>query len=535
MDNKKDKLPTFEEREKLLKGIIKELGGEHFTFLNDGISALSDEGTYIAVDEGGDIVCAVVMPNTIDSAIDTLNKVEDWNLEGKEREDILKIVRRAAKFGIVANAVDTLTEIPTYKGWFLSGIKSQEEKQIYKEWLRKINGFTKDENLLGGIELIAQAIIYDMIVDGDFVGTEVWEKIDIGEKKNVYLPVGVQSYDVSGIKLIEQARAVGIERFEYKLPEELVSIVKGQDKEENKEYINFISDFIKKEVDDGKDTIILPKEITIHFGLKKTIRPGLSDSYLIRAIPFIATKERYRALEQATIKGLIQRTIIIKVGHDDPDSKLHIPDPKRVKLAQAMLKNLKPNNLLIWGGNDLHLLDIQAGREQILSFSDRQKEINNDILYALGIAEVLLWGGGSAKSKVDIKLLVKTISMISNLLNKIKFWINTKFTQIQELNKLSEKPIFDWRPSDLYDMEFNLQKVKTLRELNLMSMRGALNRLGEDSDEIIEEMIAEKEEKLAEQLPEPFIPYQGKRDEDSSPSDDDDDDDDDDEGKTGEE
>jgi hypothetical protein len=223
--------------------------------------------------------------------------------------------------------------------------------------------------------------------------------------------------------------------------------------------------------------------------------------YTVKSFPALAYKHRLRALDNSTIDGLIQRVWIIKVGHENPNSDLHIPDNDRVLLAVTALKNLKTNNFLVWGGPDLAKEELGSSENNILSFSDRYKSADDDILYSLGVPRLILDGTTSGTQSRDWSVFIKTLSQMERYQIMLQRFINRKMRQICINNGKKELfPKFYWMMMKMQDKEKAKNIVTKLRELKLLGRRRSLYLLGLPGEEIVDEMIREYEEKLDEKL-----------------------------------
>lgn len=509
---------TKKDRKRILDEVIEGIGHEaKFNRIDDFSVVDESEGNkvYISVDSLGNIITAAISSKNYETAINYLSQLPDYDIGAMSRESRIKTIRRITSFGVLANALDTLSDLPTYSGYFISWTKSNDFRIVVKEWLRHMNGELLDPQRfnVGGIGTFAQSVLHNIFCDGDYVGIEIWKNVEIPQiGKKFLLPVGVKEFDVLDLELDESYLDIGVERFSLKVSEGLKAIVEGNsdlDEEIRKKILESLSKEIQNQIRNG-GTVYLPDNILVRFSRKKINRPGWGKSYFERAIPYIGFKERMRVLDRATIDGLIKKSVIIMVGSDNPSSDYHNPEPERIAFARRVFRDLKDGNILVWGGKDLSILDIGTEKSEIFSFSDRYRDIDRDILMSLGISKFLIDGEAPA-GQLDVKMAIKTISMITNELAKITYWVERKMRQIALNNNFKNEFVrFYWKQNDLYDKDITKNKALRLREYALMGVRRVLSEFGYDADEILNEIKYEREEGLDETLPSPFIPFQGR-------------------------
>jgi len=515
----------IEKRKKIAKSIFRGLrqSGEKDVHYNGGTTIEIRNGLTKLIgniDDTGNLVVAGLLPqSTQKSGIDYLNDVNAYESTSLEREQIIKLSRKAlANEGVVASAVEALVEVPTLGGWYIDE-DNEELKTLCEYWLENVDAIDYDNSndvqtvrTIGGIESLVLNILYGLYENGDEVVGEIWDNVSIPVLGNVKrnLPVRFISYDVINLKIDEELASIGKEIISIKISDKIKDIIKsgGSTDEERALLDNLPQDLIDAVNSNDDDFYKLDSRFITHFSRRNNKRSAWGIPYVYRAFSALAYKYRLRALDNSTIDGLIQRIWIIKIGSTDPTSPLHIPDKTRVALALGALRQLKTNNVLLWGGADISTEELNSSDASVLSFSDRYKNADEDIQKALGVPRFLIDGEGLKGGNSDWVLLAKTISQMERYQIMIERWINYKLREIAVENGYKDSfPKFHWTFLRLQNQEKTKNLVTKLYESNLIGIRRTLHMLGLPAEEIINEMIKEKEEGLREKLPLNILPY----------------------------
>ena len=474
------------------------------------------------VGQDGYVHMAGVIPDNMKPGYTYLQDAQEYDtIENADRKQLIALSRKAVRYeGVVNSSIEALVEIPTLGGWFIYCEDEELEKILYY-WAKNF-GSIGDENAIetneinvqkpGGIELFTLNMLWTMYRDGDAVITERWENVRVdevgGKRRN--LPVGYVEHDVASCEIPEIYYKMGRE-FILAEPDQKVSeVLGGEVSEVEKSVVEKIPESLKEsynQVDKYDGKVLLPPEFTTHFSRKTDNRSPWGVPYVVKAFSALAFKHRLRDLDIATVDGLIQRVWIVKVGHDDKDSPMHIPDNDRVLLAISMFKQLQANNFAVWGGSDLTTEEFGSSENNILSLQDRYKNADDDIRIALGVPKVLLTGEGSGSSR-DFSVYVKVIAQMERYQIMLKKWIDHKMRQIAVENGYKDQfPTFHWMMLKTQDQEKAKNVVTKAWENSLMGRRMTLNYLGFPHQMIIKDQQREKEEGLNQTIEPNNIPF----------------------------
>lgn len=529
---------TSEERRLAAKAIVdkgKEQGLEIIP-TKDGFGGFvtmtgKDESTTDvrwSVGEDGYVHMAGVIPDNLRTGYDYLQQAEEYDsVDRAQRKEVINLSRRAVKYeGVVNTSIEALVEIPTLGGWFIYCENEELETLLYY-WAKNF-GVIGDESAIetgednvqrpGGIELFALNMLWTLYRDGDAVITEQWDNVRVAEvgNKRRNLPTSYIEHDIAACEIPEAFYKMGKELIICEPDAKIQELLEaGGETDLEKKIIEQIPDSIKesyKQLDKYDGKVLLPPEFTTHFSRKADNRSPWGMPYVVKAFSALSFKHRLRDLDNATIEGLIQRIWIIKVGHDDPTSDLHIPHNDRVLLAIGMFKQLQTNNFAVWGGPDLETEEFGSSEKNILSLTDRYKSADDDIRVALGVPKALTAGEGSGSSK-DFSVYVKVISQMERYHIMLKNWIDHKMRQIAvENNYKKEFPSFHWQFLKMQDREKAKNLITKLWEDNLIGRRMSLNYLGFPAWMVIRDQQREKEEGLKDTIDPAPIPFTGPQD-----------------------
>jgi hypothetical protein len=471
-----------------------------------------------SVSKYGWVSIAGVLPSNTKSGYNYLIDSDDYQTASTvTRKNLIALSRKVVKYeGVVATALEALVEIPTLGGWYID-CDDKELSTLLKHWLSTFGSsgtMSIDDNntvvqTVGGIEKFTINMLWSLYQDGDAVITEAWENVPVPKLKNKRrnLPTRYVEHDVAELEIPPIMAKFGQEVIYAKPDEDITAIISGGNLDDKqKRALEMIPDELISSLKEGDEEIELPAEFTSHFSRRTNNRDPWGLPYVVKAYPSLAYKHRLRDLDNATIDGLIQRIWIVKIGHNDVDSPLHLPDNDRVLLAVSAFRKLQTQNFLVWGGSDLSTEEFGSSENNVLSFKDRYNSADKDILSALGVPRVLIDGEGSADA--NLNAFVKTISQMERYQTMIKRWIDLKMYQIAVENGYKDQfPTFHWQFLKMQDNEKAKNIITKLFELGVINIRMLHNLIGLDSEMIIKHGQREKKENLKDSLPENTIPY----------------------------
>jgi len=477
----------------------------------------------------GEVFTAAIVPSTIDSPIDYLSDGDaapHLDPLNAKHEDIIKHARRLYdNEGIVSNTINALIDNAVTDKPYISNVKAPELELLLNAWIKDVNYMTEEPyekaagsklktraiRPIGGIEGIFQQAIQSLLVDGDWVNTELWRNVEVPEAAGSFeLPIKITTHNVENLKFSEDAAALGLDIITYKIPEGIVNAVKGggEQTEEQKLLKESTPEWMQKAIKKNITDVPLPGEFTTHIKRKGLDYEINGRSYVRPFFSPIADKIRLRNLDRATIVGIIQRITILMLGQPDPKSKFHQASVKRFRLFRTMLANMKTMQMLLWGGPaDITPLDI-GPESKILSLKDRYSEVDADLSIASGIPRLLIDGTSSGTSARDFSAFVSTVGKLEVIRRQLKTWVDRKLREIAVENGFEEEfPVLNFRLLNLRDEKAFKSLIIKAFETSLLGRRRALNEIGWNDQEIIDEQLEEAAEKLNETILPPSVAW----------------------------
>jgi len=511
-----------------LEDVAKEFGLPIKGGKPDFVGVSSDSGkevgslTWDYSPSTGNLHYAAVLPNSIDIPTTIIEKADEYDDNNVKYEDVARLSFELYKNeGYVGTCVDTLLDVSAMSKWSILNVEDVDAKLLLTRWLRHINSFSsispsKKVNSasqktgirpVGGIDSVAHQALFHLLVTGDWVAIEHWENIDvpgIDGKRN--LPTRLRTLNIDNVEFSAAAASAGIDLVYYKVPSQVSDAVKKAETNEQKIIKESVPDWMVKEINAGEDRILLPPTHTIHLRRREVDYSPTGISYVQRFFGPIADKLRLRALDRSTIAGMIQRLTIVMMGHDNPDHPLAYPSPERFSLLRRALTKLKTDMFMVWGGNDLHVLDIGPDGK-VLGLDPRYKEVNDDLRRASGLPPILTEGTSAAGGR-DMIALINTVSKVENIRANLEKFISEKLRLICVENKMDDiYPVFKFRVTNLRDERLVKSTVVKLYEDGLLPRSLTLDESGYDSDYVISQHMREKESGVDEKIGLPPVSF----------------------------
>jgi len=497
-----------------LSGMVNQVRGEN------GKEELTGQLLWQVMGDGNLQIASVIPKKMADAQI-YLDTLIDYNTKLSDRGKLIELCRKVAGYeGIVGTALDVLSKLISMNGYALKGVDDNDEaRTLCKAWLEKVNGFPRANSVedVGGINDWSATAALIELRDGDYVALEKWNNVEVPEAESSYkLPVEIENFDVLKLEWPQELKDIKKKIFFVDLPQAVQSLAGGSQSSSdpkqqliNKTLKESVSPELLKNLRSFGGKPPLPILLTVHFS-RNSDGGDWGQPWVQKIFTALAYKNRIRQLDNATIAGLVQRVWVLKLGSDNVDSMYHEVEPDRFTLAINTFKNLKAQNIAIWPGPDLATVELTSSDSNILSFDGRYQEADADILRAMGMPAILI-DGTQAKSN-DWMVFIPTLALLEGMADRQARYITKVLRKIMVNNGMEEVfPEFSWNMLEIRDRQGLRSLAERLREMGLQGIRDTLRDLGRDPHEVIENMKREKNEKLQDQLPEPYIPYQGDR------------------------
>ena len=354
--------------------------------------------------------------------------------------DIIVACQTAYKtVGIVKTMIDLMTDFSCEGLGFLHQNKRQET--FYNAWAKKINlqrtvhDFTRNILRDGNVIVRRHTVRLNQRAEKDMLRTLAKPDIKLKNRDEIKInknEIPWKYIFISPVTIEVVGGAIGSfinERmYAIKLPRELIRVI-NHPKDAEKALLKKLPEEILKAVKDGKKTVLLPVDKIYVAHYKKDDWDTWAIPILFPVLKDLIFKDKMQLADQAALDGIINVVRLWKLG-DHKEGIL----PK--KAAANKLIDILQNNV---GGGSIDLIwDSMISMEahyppldQILG-SEKYERVDRDIMFGLGIPEVLLGGKGANFSNafLQFKTLIERLEYIRN---EVSSWlrqeVQTKFRQ----------------------------------------------------------------------------------------------------------
>lgn len=457
-----------------------------------------------------------VLPKRSPNAIDYLDNVRDYN--NTKTQDIKKQIELSRKLytfdGILATAIDILTEFPT-TDFYVENVKNKRCEYILKYFIEEVN---KDNpNTLKGLQRVARQIANSVFIDGNAFPYETWSLItDPHNKKikNKKLPMKITILNPLSITIPKEFIEFGQKRILFRINKDLLTLLKKRVKtERDKELLKFVPPSIIQEIEKNPTwggEIELDNKYVTHLKRKSQDYEVWGKPYLTRVFSIAASKQRLRALDDATTEGLVNFITVFKIGDkDDPQTC----SQTRLQAFANLLRNPAASNTLVWT-YDIDFITV-GPKGDVLNFKDKYGQVNYDLIAALGMPEILFTGQGSQAGVWTAVLAM--LERLEKFRDDLKTYFEDMLRRICIDNGFpNEFPKIRWARMRLRDERAAKNIVMALYDRGILPIRTTLNELNYDYDTLRTLRKQEHTDKDEEIFTRRDVPWGTKGDENKS-------------------
>jgi len=389
----------------------------------------------------GNKIMAAVLPDNLTDATETLEKIEKLeNFEGFSDREYRRLEKLCWDLYYTEGAI--FSTINAFAGLTITPIVYvNKEKDVLYFWLKDTTlGNSSLSNDITRSSL--RSVLYDgfvsLLLSGNWVVSLLWRDVKFGE--SVYrLPLYFYTWDMQRITI--KNTPGGLVAFYRPTAEEEEFLRKGLRKDSilnlyPKEYLQML----KKGYDKKNGLVLLDPQTTFIFRNSANPKNSYGAPYILSALRAVAEKQRLQLLDHAIISGLIYRVIIFKIGKlpdDKPYDQAALAIIKKRAQVFAQLwssPKVLTNRMLLWGGDDVDVLDISSDGS-ILQFEGRFNEADDNITLALGIPRVLLDGRSTGTQARDLASFVTLRGRIDYWQSLFNSFLYQLFSQIYAYNE----------------------------------------------------------------------------------------------------
>lgn len=306
--------------------------------------------------------------------------------------------------GLVNNAVEKYASLLSTGGRFkVQRVRKGKQRKalenaqaILDHWCRYVNTPTDSGVVTAdrGVRALTEAGIRSALVEGDFMGRQVWMDTEVPGFGRFSLPMAIQPISMEFMEAYDDVGPVG-EIWYWKPSSEFVNALRSSDgatpavKKLIKSLVR--GPVLKQLLDEGRAE--LTPALLTHVRHRGNARTVYGTSFIEAAKFGIRYYRSVVNTDLVSMESVINRLMIVSVGSSDPNSPYSKQDVAiaRTQLMQSFFEDPGPNMTIVWQGDDVKVQNIGA-MEQLLDLNDRHAIGQGMIKNALGVPEALLSG-----------------------------------------------------------------------------------------------------------------------------------------------
>lgn len=355
-------------------------------------------------DDDLEIVAIAAVSRDPGRSDDFLSTIQDYQLNTKSRATTVDMYWNIYENeGLVNNSVNKVAALLSGSGSFRvrAAHKGKARKpedilaQLLYWWTQHVNTPDPLQPVSGarGLQAVTHEGVRYALVEGSYVGRENWASVDVPGLGKFDLPMTIQTITTSYLEVDKTGQAVGLERFYWKPPRNVINEMVNPT---SKDLAPFIKRIISpKMLNELKKTgkVLLDPALLIHVRHRGSARHDFGESMMHASLHGIAFSRSVDQLDLVSMQNLINRLTIVMVGSGDPNSIYAGKETalSRANLMQAMLEEPGPNMTIVWSGDDITVKDVGA-HTSVLDLDSRHGIGSDKIKGALGVPEALLSG-----------------------------------------------------------------------------------------------------------------------------------------------
>ncbi|MHA2054942.1 MAG: hypothetical protein ACW99F_15250, partial [Candidatus Hodarchaeales archaeon] len=426
-----------------------------------------------------------------------LNTIKDYSEITSDIQKQIELSNKLYKFeGTISTGVDIIVDF-IFSGFNVDA-EDEKEKEVYKYFMDNVNRNLKTVSDFG-LDSLLKEIGLEYILSGNGFPYSTWSKTKVNDLTGNYdLPSIIQLMNPRYIDIPISLFNVGRPAYIFNPTLKAGSRMSIVEHQANLKKIGVS----EKQFDKLMEPKLLENDRVYHIKRKARNYDVWGIPYLTKTFSAVATKMKLRMLDNNTTEGLINSVTIFKVGSPDKDSPYHVVKQDRINAFAGLITNPQASTILVWA-HDVELITAGPAKD-ILDFENKYKEVDQEIVRALGIPQILIDGTGTATAGwVAILALVQRLERVREDIAEYMKYI---FDQIKQKNGFKSEVTFSWLPINLRDEKNIKNLLLSFYDKGLLPIRTTLKEGGYDADRIILEKIKEDEENLNELFPPKLVP-----------------------------
>ena len=450
-------------------------------------------------------------PGRSDSYLDGIEDLQ--SLTGSQAQKVQRYWRVAQNHGLTATAIAKISAILSANGTFRvrrakkgkARTAREQLEELLFEWTRRVNagvlvGPTQKQEQPGvitgsrGLKALNHQAVRYALVEGSWVGRQVWATTQLGSLGSFDLPMTIQTISTENLEPVQEVKGTGIELFYWRPPQQLVNQLRSPT---NKDVGKLVSKFIPKDLQgplkkDGK--VLLDPALLMHVRHRGKDTEAFGESFVHPALPAIAYQQAVLQLDLVSMQSLINRLVIVTVGSSDPKSPYSKPDVATARAAamQTFFDDPGPNMTIIWQGDDVDTIEIGA-HSALVDLESRFGIAEQMIKQALGVPDALLTGTTSDGKAAGWAATIGAAAQLEELANQLAgVWSELGERIALENNFTDIEIVYEWDRQLLIDRIEERNQNRLDYQSGLMDLWNAIAGTGKDPQAVFERRCFEK-------------------------------------------
>lgn len=368
--------------------------------------------------------------------------------------DQLALCRFFAKFDPIASgAINKIVEIGFNDIYIRKGLCTDEEFQVY---------LGSRDDILDSLQIAAR----EYLTSGLLVPEIAWEEVPGKElniknkpNKKYSLPESIWFRD-PGIIDLKVSPIPSRVRVYIKIPSEDITFIKGkgkysdgtEDKELYKQLLKDYPDYVKKVQNENVTSVPLENA----FVIRRNVESGniYPTPYLLSAMESLMHKRNLKKMDYSIAARVTSAIQVIKLGSDTfplTEDDQPVIDELRSQMLWRGLANNQERVFQLFGNHTLDISWVQPDVEALLN-EGKYASVNNDILHALGLPNMIITGESSKSGSGSAEfIMLPPTEMIKSVRDAFISFLEFIVEKIKEKNNFRNLPVINFPPPKLYD------------------------------------------------------------------------------------
>lgn len=362
---------------------------------------------------------------------DLLREVDDFvqastNQRGNLVDLLWQVFRQE---GTINNALKKTTSLVAGAGRFkvrkakkgrgTKADKAQQQLQaVLDEFARRVNGSPEDGVVSGarGIRMLIYRMVRAALIEGSWFGRQTWVDHEVLGEGRFSMPLVIQTISAKYMEPVPELVGTGVELWYWAPDSTLIEQLERPKSKEIRDALKNLvpRDMITKLKRDRK--VLLDPALLMHLPHLGNDNSAFGDSFIQPAMFAVAYKRAVESLDLVSMRNLINRLVIIKVGSSDKESPYWDPKVQLVRTAKMneLVEDPGPNMLIVWQGDDVDVTQVSA-HESVLDLNERHREADRKIKMSTGTPDAILGGTNDGSKSSAIAQMLAAVTTTDEL------------------------------------------------------------------------------------------------------------------------